>query len=391
MITLSMAVEDKSLWSEVHSCLQDESVQIDSEQEQVGDLGAFLSTVQRSKPDLVLIDVSVLHQTLQEVIAKLRSAAPRSMIVALNTTGVTGPVLECFRAGVDEYLFPPLAEGLKRALERGRKERRKSDSGKPEGKTIAFLSAKGGCGATTLACHVAVELSRLNQTPDAVDRRRHVLLADLDVSAGMVAFLMKSASPYSIVDALSNVHRLDASYWKALVSNGIPGLEVISAPNSMGARQEPKAEEIRHVLEFARKQYEWTVADAGRGIGESTMTAMESADQTCVVTTPEIPALQQTRQILQRLLDGGYKQERIRLIVNRVPKRSGIRPEELPKMLGIPLYAAFPECYAELHEAYSQGQLLRPGTVLGEYMGRLARKLAGAEEPKAKRKIPFFG
>jgi Flp pilus assembly CpaE family ATPase len=133
------------------------------------------------------------------------------------------------------------------------------------------------------------------------------------------------------------------------------------------------------------------VADAGRGIGESTMTAIDSADQTCLVTTPEISAIHQTRQILQRLLDGGYKQERLRLIVNRVPKRLGIRPEELSKMLGIPLYAAFPDNYAELHEAYSQGRLLPAGSVLGDCMERLARKLAGAEESKAKRKVPFFG
>ena len=61
-----------------------------------------------------------------------------------------------------------------------------------------------------------------------------MLLADLDVSAGMVAFLMKSVSPYSVADALNNVDRLDSSYWKALVSNGIPGLEVISAPTAVG-------------------------------------------------------------------------------------------------------------------------------------------------------------
>jgi hypothetical protein len=60
-------------------------------------------------------------------------------------------------------------------------------------------------------------------------------------------------------------------------------------------------------------------------------------------------------------------------------------------MLGIPLYAAFPDCYGELDEAYSQGRLLPPDTVLGECMGRLAGKLAGAEESKAKRKVFFFG
>lgn len=381
MITLSMAVEDKTLWSEVHSCLHSETIHIASEQQQVSDLGAFTASLERSAPDIVLIDISALLQPPQEVIGKLRLAAPGSMIVALNTTGVTGPVLECFRAGADEYLFPPLAEGLKKAIERQRAKHEKSANGKPAGKILAFLSAKGGCGATTLACHAAVDLSRLKQS---------VLLADLDVNSGMVGFLMKSTSPYSITDALNNVHRLDASYWKALVSSGIPGLEVIAAPTAVSAKQQPRAAEIRQVLSFTRTQYQWTVVDAGRGIGESTMTVIESADETCLVTTPEIPALHQTRQILQKLLDSGYKQERLRLIVNRVPKRLGTRPEELQEMLGIPLYAVLPEAYTELHEAYSQGQLLPPGTILGECMEHLARKLAGVEPGKAKRKALFF-
>jgi pilus assembly protein CpaE len=382
VITVSMAVEDKTLWAEVHSCLQGEIAQIDFEQPQATDLSPFMEAVERSKPDLALIDVSALGGTLPEVIRNLRLAAPGSMIVALNTSDITGPVLECFRAGADEYLSPPLAEGLRKALERRNTERTRSESTKPDGKVITFLSAKGGCGATTLACHVAVELARVSQS---------VLLADLDLHAGMVAFVMKSKSSYSIVDALNNLHRLDASYWKALVSNGIPGLEIISAPSALAAKLDLKLGEIRQIMGFARTQYRWTVGDAGRSIDKSTMTALESSDEACLVTTPEIPALQQTKQILQTLLDGGYKQERIKLILNRVPKRSAMRPDELEKMLGIPFYAVFPEFYSDLHEAYSQGQLLPSGSMPGQYMGRLARKLAGVEEPKAKRKVPFFG
>ena len=51
MITLSMAIEDKTLWNEVHLCLHGESIHIDSEQQQVGDLGAFTSSLERSAPD----------------------------------------------------------------------------------------------------------------------------------------------------------------------------------------------------------------------------------------------------------------------------------------------------------------------------------------------------
>jgi hypothetical protein len=59
-------------------------------------------------------------------------------------------------------------------------------------------------------------------------------------------------------------------------------------------------------------------------------------------------------------------------------------------MLGIPLYAVFPECYSDLHEAYSQGQLLTSGSELGQCMGRLARKLAGIDEQKTKNRLSFF-
>ena len=63
-----------------------------------------------------------------------------------------------------------------------------------------------------------MELGRQNQK---------VLLADLDLDAGMIAFITKTKATYSILDAVNNLHRLDLHYWKALVSNGIPGVEIV--------------------------------------------------------------------------------------------------------------------------------------------------------------------
>lgn len=96
---------------------------------------------------------------------------------------------------------------------------------------------------------------------------------------------------------------------------------------------------------------------------------------------------QQTRQLLQCLVSSGYPQDRLRLILNRVPSRSSIRPDEVQNMLGIPLYAAIPDSYPELHEAYCQGTLVLPETELGQQFRRLARKLDGTEQPKAEKKF----
>ncbi len=61
------------------------------------------------------------------------------------------------------------------------------------------------------------------------------------------------------------------------------------------------------------------------------MAALEEIDEACVVTTLEVPALHQCKQIIQTLLDGGYGKHRMKLVLNRAPKRLDIAPSELGK------------------------------------------------------------
>jgi pilus assembly protein CpaE len=139
-------------------------------------------------------------------VARIKSMDSPPVIAALHTEATPDLILDAVRAGASEFLYPPLQESLLKTLTRVSDERQQQRGpARKGGKVLAFLSAKGGCGATTIACHMAVELS--HQT------RQYTLLADLDFSAGMISFLMKSRSDYSVLDALRNVHRLDLSFW----------------------------------------------------------------------------------------------------------------------------------------------------------------------------------
>ena len=254
------------------------------------------------------------------------------------------------------------------------------------GKAVAFVSAKGGCGATTLVTHVAAELGRQNLK---------VLLTDLDLDAGMVGFLTKTKSVYSILDAINNIHRLDISYWKALVSNGIPNVEIIASPLALASKVQPKDEQVRHVLAFARPHYDWTLVDLGRSLSRMAMAALEETDEICLVITLEVPALHQSKQIIQTLLDTGYGKGRIRLVLNRAPKRLDISAGELEKMLGVPIFAMIPNDYPELYETYAEGRMLNHSSDLGRQIAKLAAKLANLREEgpdgRAKKRFGLFG
>lgn len=380
-LTAGIVVQSKQLWDELHSSLQEFPVRVVLELSEVGQLSVLLEKIERMRPEVMFVDISELRDPLDQVIRGIRSTSVSPFVLTLNTGAGTDMILNAMRAGAAEYLFPPFAEPLRAALERiGNERRNATQLVRRGGHTIAFMSSKGGCGATTIACHTAVELP--------AQSKGKVLLADLDFDAGMVGFLLKTKSAYSISDAVKNTQRLDESYWKAIVSNGIAGLEIINAPPP-SSRQALKPEQLRFVLSFVRTQYDWIVLDLGRSLSPSTTSAIEEVDDLFLVTTMEVPALHQTKVIVQKLTESGYGRNRLHLILNRAPKRFDLTLQELESMMGVPIYASIPSDYIPLNESYSEGKLIGRGTSLGKHFTRLAMSIAGVSD--AKKKFSVFG
>jgi pilus assembly protein CpaE len=269
---------------------------------------------------------------------------------------------------------------LPQALERLAAERqKKAETVRPGGTTIGVVAAKGGLGATTLACHAATEIQRRTG--------RDTLIMDLDLSAGLVRSFIKTSSRYSILDACSNVHRLDKSFWRALVTNGHTGLEVLGAPLESEVKDTPSSSQLRHVLKFARTQYEWIIVDLGRGRSTMLSGALDELDELLVVTTMEVPALLQVKQLLQYLRERRFSQNKIRLVMNRVVRRPELSIPDLEKLLGMSVFAVIGNDYKTLYEASAEGRLLMPDTQLCKQIGNMMGRLAGLEPVAAPKKF----
>jgi pilus assembly protein CpaE len=377
-IKIGLIVAHRELWNQVQLALRGSPARIVFDQPAVQDWARFLDELDRIRPDVVLVELSAVGPAFEEALRRIRSSLAQPMLIALSTTVEPETILAAIRAGASEYLYPPLEGALEKALIRLTSERaRVRQPVREPGKILGFVSAKGGCGATTVACHVGVELQR--QTS------KDVLLADLDLETGLLSFLMKARSEYSILDAVRNLHRLDASYWKALVSNGQPQVEVIAAPR-MGDTAEPLAPDLfRQVLRFTRTVYDWVVVDLGRSMTPLTLGVLADLDQAFLVATFDVLALHRVKQIAQNLLDFGYGQKRLQLILNRMPRQPDLTQGELEKVLGLEIFAGLPNSYPELYESYSEGNLLPAASELGRQFSRLAAKIAGLPEERAEK------
>ncbi|HZS56272.1 MAG TPA: AAA family ATPase [Bryobacteraceae bacterium] len=376
---LLLQVTDEELEREVLRTLKSQRTPVLFDQHK-GDWNSLLDRISKTKPEILLLDLSSVPSELNIAMRQLRYHAPRIRVVALHTIADPQIILSAMRAGANEFLHIPLADTLEPALQR-MFSASENEAVKPtHGKIIGFLSAKGGCGATTLACHVASELQTVTQ--------KSVLLADFDFTSGMVGFLMKTPSSYSVLDAIKNLSRLDQSLWKALIVERKPGLSVMPAPANYTRWDHPDENRLQQVLQFMRTQDDWIVLDLGRSLNSIATAVLDEIDQLFLVSTLEVAALHGLKSIVHGLFEHG---EKLQLLLNRTPKMMDISTQELEKILGRSLYAALPNEYLGLYQSYSSGSLIDSSSRLGQQFALLASKIAGVTPVKTKKKFALFG
>jgi pilus assembly protein CpaE len=384
--TVGVAIGAPELWEPVQEALRGLAVRVVMEQRDLRSWTSLIERLEFLRPEVVLLDITGLPLPLEDAVRGVRASLPDSMLVALDTTAQPETILAAMRAGANEFLYLPLGSNLRKAVARRAEVRpRPPENCRPSGRVLGFLAAKGGCGATTIACHLAVELGRVS-----AQRAEHSLLADLDLQSGIVGFLMKVKSPYSVLDAVQNLHRLDISYWNALVSAEWPGLEIIAAPSGYLPKDAVPGESLGKVVTFARAHYAWTVVDLGCILNLATVTVIEEIDDIFLITTLEVPALHQAKLAVQTLVNAGFG-NRLHVILNRTPQRPDVTAEELERILGLPIDTMLPNDYYALYDAFCKGKLLPPGSHLSRQLSSFAMRLAGAPVEKGKRRFGLFG
>ena len=370
LLTVAMIVGDAGLSAEIRSSIHDVPIHIAFEVPTLKPREELLERLKAANANVVLLDLDTAGEAAEAVISDIKSVLPACHVFALGKSAEADRILAAFRAGCSDYLCSPLRSGLVAALGRisGEVSKLKQRSSAPGGSVIGFLSAKGGCGATTIACHVAAELRRLMPG--------NLLLADLDLTEGGVALMMGIQQRHDILDAVSNTHRLDASYWSALVAN-CSGLDVVAAPKDASTAKLPPAASVSETLQFLRSQYRLVLVDLGCGVNPFIQSAIDEMDRVFLVTTAELPALHLAGQIAEYFTEKRTPRVDVRLILNRVPnKRFQLAVADVAGIVGLPVCCEISSQYDELSEASVDGKLAPPKSRIGKDFSHAARMIA---------------
>jgi septum site-determining protein MinD len=240
---------------------------------------------------------------------------------------------------------------------------------------IVITSGKGGVGKTTVTSNLGMAIARLGRRIALVDA--DFGLRNLDLLLGL-----ENRVVYTAVDVLSGQCRLEQALVKDKRQEGV----VLLPAAQSRTKEVVNPDQMKKLLGALSQKYEYVLVDSPAGIEQGFQNAIAAADESLIVTTPEIAAVRDADRVVGLLEAQGIK--RIHLIVNRlkpamVQAEQMMSVQDVQEILAIPLIGVIPDDERVIVSS-NRGEPL----VLAENvslpaiaMNNIARRLEGEKVP----------
>jgi pilus assembly protein CpaE len=299
-------------------------------------------------PDVLVLHLGESWQAELESLAA-RPADRRPPLVVIASASDTNIMRLAMQAGARDLLPLPLVESdLLAALARIARDRQ---AAKPRGESLltAFMNAKGGCGATLLACNVAHILSAASH--------RRVALIDLDLQFGAIPLYFDQFPKRGVLQALENVDNLDETAIDGYMVKHTSGLNILGqAADDPLPLQSVTSQQVQKVLNVAALGHDHIVVDLPRRIDALSGHVLQRADNIILVVQQSVTVLRDATRLINCLRrDLAVSKERIVIVVNRYHRDAAISTEDIRNTLGCGEVTLIPNDFRTVSECIETG------------------------------------
>jgi pilus assembly protein CpaE len=299
----------------------------------------------RDEPDLILFDPVISDLQDDEFITKLKTN-PRTKntpLVALSSD--PGPARRdaCINAGVDEYLLKSaqalasLEETLNRIFSQRGTPEPVSDSVKQPGSLIAFLSAKGGTGTSSLCANIAMNIKR-------AEPESRVVVVDLVLPIGSIGPIVGYSGKLNIVTVADlATHQIGGDYFpKNLPKPELWEFHLLPGSPDPQNSNALKGERVAGMVDALRSVYDYVILDIGRSLSRISLPLIQKADLVALISSTDLSSIQLTKITCDYLQSQGIDQQKLYLILNRAVGLEGATKVEAEAMIGFPIKTTMP-------------------------------------------------
>jgi pilus assembly protein CpaE len=284
-------------------------------------------------------------------------------------------IIAAMRGGAREYIERPTSTtALLEAFVRLTSAQRKLRGEQQHGKVITVLNAKGGSGATTVAVNTALALQASGG---------NVALVDI-ATLGHAALHLNLKPAFTIVDAVRNLHRMDASLLESFMVQHSSGVQLLAgASHPFGS--DISAGDMAKLFDLLVSNFRYVIVDASSRMDTASRVVCDLSHAILLIAHTDVASLWSGARVMELLRETGAN-ERVRLVLNRFRKISGFSESEAEVAVGAKLLWTIPNSYPAVSAAIDRGVpiVAQNGSEVARSMQGLAAALTQTEEVKRK-------
>jgi pilus assembly protein CpaE len=266
---------------------------------------------------LMIVEVDPNDRASMQRIGLIRDRHPDLLLVAAINGASVSLVRTLVREGIHDIVSLPfdVDELLQVSLDAVAKRDAHASQKVSLAPMVAVVRSIGGCGATSIATHLAADLAA------HPSRGRGAIIVDLDLQFGSVADYLGAKPRGDLADLLGVENRLDEELLRSVAADAGSGLSVIAAPDEIMPLESVDTDDLLRLLTLLRQHFDYVVLDLPANWTNWTLSAALAANTIVMVVELSIASLRQAKRRLELFRSVGIDDSAVGIVVNRVEKR----------------------------------------------------------------------
>jgi len=316
-----------------------------------GGLNTAVSVLaERATPSLLIVEVDAPRDVFFDHLEMLANVCdPTTKVILIGQHNDIDLFQELLKNGVSDYLVGPVnAERLRDSISRIY-QGMEADS---DGRVIAFNGLAGGVGSSVIAHNTANELANL------YDCRAVVI--DLDVYFGTAALNFNVQPRQTIVDALSQIGRLDDNLLDQFLVLFEERVAILASPASLTLGAQITQESFDALLRAVRPMGDFIILDLPHVWTPWVSDALAAADEVVLVARPDLTNLRNAKNMVEFIGPKRGVEAPTRLVLNQVgvSKRADLTEKDFMDAVAMSPAVSIPYDAEVFGRALNNGEML---------------------------------
>lgn len=267
-----------------------------------------------ASPQILFVDLSESGDPLNDINALAEVCEPGTVVIAAGQVNDVRLYRDLVVSGIQDYLLKPLnPDMLREAFTNAQAilnapKAVEASTERPHIST-AFIGARGGVGASSMATSVAWVLSE--------NGARTTALLDLDVHFGTGALSLDLEPGRGLTDAIENPSRIDGLFIERAMVKSSERLSVLSAEAPINSPLMTDGSAFYQLQEEMRSAFECTVVDLPRNMLVQHPHLISDIQVAVIVTELTLAAARDTIRLLS-WMKSNAPQTQVVVVANRV-------------------------------------------------------------------------